>query len=103
MPTNNEQPAHLMVSGRFGSFEIHRGMRVVDKAGQEIAFVAGIAVGEDDERPTHLLIGRLPLTGDYRLASMEIVTVVDVDQLCLCLESGAWDALPQHTSTPRLR
>lgn len=96
MPAQNEHPAHLMVSGRYDTVEIHRGMRVVDEAGQEIGFVAGVVVGEGDERLTHLLIGRLPLTGDYRLASVGIVTAVYPDRICLCLEIGAWDALPQH-------
>lgn len=96
MPAQNEQPAHLMVSGRYETLEIHRGMRVIDEAGQEIGFVAGVVVGECDEKPTHLLIGRLPLTGDYRLAPVSLMTVADPDRICLCLELGAWDALPQH-------
>jgi hypothetical protein len=97
----NERPAHLMVSGRYESIEIHRGMRVVDETGQEIGIVAGVVVGEGNERPLHLLIGRLPLTGDYRLAPVAIVTAVQPDKICLCLELGAWDALPQHV--PQLK
>jgi hypothetical protein len=96
MPAQNEHPAHLMVSGRYESIEIHRGMRVVDETGQEIGIVAGIMVGEENASALHLLIGRLPLTGDYRLAPVAIVTAAHPDKICLCLELGAWDALPQH-------
>lgn len=96
MPAFDERPVHLMVSGRYKTIDIQRGMRVVDEAGQEIGFVAGVIVGEGDKKLTHLLIGRLPLTGDYRLAPVEIVTAVKPEQICLCLEPGAWNALPQH-------
>lgn len=96
MPAQDKQPAHLMVSGRYETIEIHRGMRVIDEAGQEVGFVAGVVVGEGDEKLTHLLVGRLPLTGDYRLAPVGIVTAVNSDRICLCLELVAWDALPQH-------
>jgi len=96
MPAFDERSAHLMVSGRYKTIDIQRGMRVVDEAGQEIGFVAGVVVGKGDEKLTHLLIGRLPLTGDYRLAPVEIVRSVQPEQICLCLEPGAWDALPQH-------
>lgn len=96
MPAPSNQPAHLMVSGRYETVEIHRGMRVIEQTGQEIGFLAGVVVGEDEDKLTHLLIGRLPLTGDYRLAPVEIVTAVGADRICLCLELGAWDALPQH-------
>lgn len=96
MSAQYEKPAHLMVSGRYETFEIRRGMRVVDETWQEIGLIAGVVVGEGDKKLTHLLIGRLPMTGDYRLAPVEIVTAVQPEQICLCLESDAWDALPQY-------
>lgn len=92
----DERPAHLMVSGRYGAYEIQRGMMAVDESGQEVAVVAGVLLGEGDDSATHLLLGRLPLAGDYRLAPVSLVTAVNAERICLCLEPGAWEALPRH-------
>lgn len=96
MAAPDEQPAHLMVSGRYGSREIHRGMLVVDESGRAVAIIAGIALDEDDETATHLLLGRLPPTGDYRLAPIGRVAAIETERICLRLEPGGWNELPRH-------
>lgn len=96
MSENGEPHVRLMVSGRIGGDEVHRGMQVIDESGHDIAYVAGVMVGHDGEDVTALLLGNLPPNGEYSLVPVDLVRSVDSDRLCLCPEAGRLDTLPRH-------
>lgn len=85
---------HLMVSGRIGSDEVHRGMHVTDESGNEIAYVAGVMVCHDGEDVTALLLGHLPPNGDYCLVPVDLVRSVDASRVRL--EASSLDTFPRH-------
>ena len=96
MRGNGEPSSRLMVSGRIGGDEIHRGMRVTDESGREIAYVAGVMVGGEEASVAALLLGSLPPDGDYRLAPVELVMSVDSNQVSLRLEAVSLERLSPH-------
>lgn len=96
MSASDEHETHLMVSGRIGAVEVYRGMVVVDESEEPIAFVAGVLIAGGQTRVSHLLIGRLPPTDDYRMVPVGRLAAVLPDRIGLTMASREWDRLPRH-------
>lgn len=96
MTAHGDHLAHLMVSGQVDTIDIRRGMIVVDGSDEVIAFVAGILLSDDKVRATHLVLGHVPPTDDYRLTPVELIQAVDAERVCLCLEEGGWHNLVKY-------
>lgn len=73
------QQGRMMVNGRFSplnnshSVNINRGMAVWTSTGAEAGFSAGVVVPQDSDEATHLLLGRLPITSEYRLIPVRLI------------------------------
>ncbi len=76
--------------------EIVRGMLVVSRDGHELGKVAAVVVDDLNHEVTHILLGHLPQTPDYRLASVDSVKRVTRGIVTLCILSQDADNLAVH-------
>ena len=76
------QQGRVMVNGRFSplnnnySVKINRGMAVWTSSGAEAGFSAGVVVPQGSDEVTHLLLGRLPITSEYRLIPVWLIECI---------------------------
>lgn len=96
MTATDELPKRLMTNGCINAARVNRGMLIVDSAGRDIGFIAGVVVDSTSESATHLLLGHLPPTGDYRLASVDRITGITTDRVSTSLSPDEWSVLPRH-------
>ncbi len=80
-----------MVNGRIHllhnpniSIELHRGMMILTHDGKEAGFSAGIVINEDEET-VFVLLGRLPVTSEYRLIPIEHIDRINGENIHLSL------------------
>ena len=86
---NSEQQNRVMVNGRFHlprsttSIEVHRGMIIMTGAGEKAGFSAGVVIKAGDEEAAFVLLGRLPVTSEYRLIPTELIERIDDETIHL--------------------
>ncbi len=93
----------IMVNGRVhlprcraALWQIRRGMKVMGGDGREVGFVAAVIVRQAVDSVTHLLLGRIPVTPDYRRVPVTLVEDVDEDTVYLDISHQAVDKLAVH-------
>ena len=93
-----------MVNGRISlpsqqnnpTAEVRRCMRVMSCDGTEVGFVAGVVVDAQSERVSHVLLGHLPVTADYRLIPIHLIDQVLAERIRLTIPDEAIDTLIVH-------
>ena len=84
-----EQQYRVMVNGRFhlphsSTFvEINRGMIIMTSVGEKAGFSAGVVVKPGDEEAAFVLLGRLPVTSEYRLIPTGLIERTDGETIHL--------------------
>lgn len=93
----------LLVSGLIrlgkpeaGLVELRRGMSVADRVGQEAGTVAAVVLDCVRKAVTHVLLGHLPLTADYRLIPLSLIDRIDKETVWLSITGAEIEALPTH-------
>lgn len=76
--------------------EIQRGMKVISSDGREVGFVAAVIIHKDTGGVTHILLGHIPVTSDYRCIPVTLVENVDADTVYLNIIHQAVDKLAVH-------
>ena len=86
---DSEQQNRVMVNGRFHlphsstSIEINRGMIIMTSVGEQAGFSAGVVVKPGDEDAAFVLLGRLPVTSEYRLIPIGLIDRIDGETIHL--------------------
>jgi sporulation protein YlmC with PRC-barrel domain len=93
----------LMVSGTIHleqidstPIEVQRGMIILTREGVEAGRVAAMVIDCRSEEVTHVLLGHVPPTSDYRLVSLNLIDRVDRDVIQLRVTSEDIEKLPVH-------
>ncbi len=93
----------IMVDGRIhlpkpnpAPQEIQRGMKVVSSDGREVGFVAAVIIHRETGSVTHILLGHIPVTPDYRRIPVTLVENVDENIVYLNIIHQAVDKLAVH-------
>jgi hypothetical protein len=80
----------IMVNGRVPlphssgpSVDVHRGMIIMTRAGEKAGFSAGVVVRQADEDAAFVLLGRLPVTSEYRLIPVTLINRIDGETIHL--------------------
>ncbi len=78
------QQNRIMVNGRVSlphnntrSVEVNRGMAIFTNTGVEAGFSAGVIVPQDGDEIDCILLGRLPVTSEYRLIPIGLINHID--------------------------
>ena len=87
---DSAQQTRIMVNGRVSlphsgirSVEIKRGMIILANTGVEAGFSAGVVVPQEDDYAAYVLLGRLPVTSEYRLIPTELIDHIDGENIHL--------------------
>ena len=75
---------------------IRRGMKVLGCDGREVGFVAAVVLCQEAGGVTHLLLGRIPVTPDYRRVPVALVQHVDEEAVYLSINHQAVEKLAVH-------
>ncbi|MCB0016167.1 MAG: hypothetical protein KDE09_00185 [Anaerolineales bacterium] len=93
----------LLVSGLIrlgnpeaGLVELRRGMAVVDRVGHEAGTVAAVVLDCARKAVTHVLLGHLPLTADYRLIPLTLIDRINEETVWLSITGTEIETLPTH-------
>jgi hypothetical protein len=98
------QQGRIMVNGRFFplnnrySVKINRGMVVWTSTGVEAGFSAGVVVPQGSDEATHLLLGRLPITSEYRLIPVQLIARIADENIHLNVDCN--EILKLHLHQP---
>ena len=84
------QQEHIMINGRVylprrnaTAVKINRGMAILTKTGEEAGFSAGVVVPQGMDEATYILLGRLPVTAEYRLIPTKLIARVEDENIHL--------------------
>ena len=84
------QQNRIMVNGRVSlphnntrSVEINRGMVIFANTGVEAGFSAGVIVPQGGDEANYILLGRLPVTSEYRLIPIKSIDHIDGENIHL--------------------
>ena len=101
--SNQVMEEKIMVDGRIhlpsphpATQEIQRGMKVMSSDGREVGFVAAVIIQKETDSVTHILLGHIPVTPDYRRIPVTLVENVDEDTVFLNIIHQAVDKLAVH-------
>jgi hypothetical protein len=101
--SNQVTEEKIMVDGRIhlpkphpATQEIQRGMKVMSSDGREVGFVAAVIIQKETASVTHILLGHIPVTPDYRRIPVTLVENVDEDTVYLNIIHQAVDKLAVH-------
>lgn len=92
----------LMVSGLVGlelgegGMEVRRGMAIFDWNGQKAGVVAAVVMDCRAWIVTHILLGQIPPTADYRLVPLDLIAAVDGEAVRLRILTAEIPRLPCH-------
>ena len=93
----------MMVSGQFHlkgtdgpPVEVRRCMAVLSSDGHELGMVAAVCLDPQTQEVTAVLLGRLPVTSDYRLIPIELIEHVSEDAVHLRITAESVRELAQH-------
>ena len=74
--------------------EVTRGMAIQTNEGQEAGKVAAIVVDSASQQVTHLLLGRLRPSPDYRLIPVNLIEQIAQETVLLGIGSQTVESLP---------
>ena len=101
--SNQAMEEKIMVDGRIHlptphptTQEIQRGMKVMSSDGREVGFVAAVIIQKETGSVTHILLGHIPVTPDYRRIPVTLVENVDENIVYLNVIHQAVDKLAVH-------
>ena len=101
--SNQVMEEKIMVDGRIhlskpnpAPQEIQRGMKVMSSDGREVGFVAAVIIPKEAHNVTHILLGHIPVTPDYRRIPVTLVENIDEDTVYLSIIHQAVDKLAVH-------
>lgn len=93
----------LMVCGRLhlarpdnSVMELRRGMAVKTREGREAGLIAAVILDETSQTISHVLLCHLPVTSDYRLIPVNLITQVVDEAIYLNIARDAIDTLAVH-------
>jgi sporulation protein YlmC with PRC-barrel domain len=105
----NEQPVTMMESGSLATdkmvdsdassgerrrAEVRRGMTVLTSEGHTAGHVAAVVLNSRNGKVTHLVLGRLKQTTEYRLAPVDLVAAVGDGEVLLRIYHPLVESLP---------
>ncbi len=101
---DNKQADRVMENGRIlipnhtTPILICRGMSILTRTGNKAGFSAGVVVPLGAEEATHILLGRLPVTSEYRLIPVALIAQIDLgkEAIYLNIDCVAILQLPLH-------
>ena len=99
---NEEGLEKVMVNGRYHlphtttSQEIQRGMSIVTSLGEKAGFCAGVVVRQGEEDASFVLLGRLPVTAEYRQIPISLIERVKAETIHLNVNCAEILKLPLH-------
>ena len=79
-----------------GPVEVQRGMMILGHDELEAGVVAAVVLDCRNQRVTHILLGHVPPTSDYRLIPLKLIDRIDGQKVWLRASSGKIGALPLH-------
>lgn len=101
MSTRDDLPQTLMESGWIELDPVHhipvvvrRGMTVLTNEGCTAGHVAAVVMDSCSGKVTHLVLGRLIQTLEYRLASIDLIEAVDKEEILLRIFHPVEESLP---------
>ena len=99
----NENQKTIMVSGQLRlkgmagpPVEVRRCMAVLSRDGRELGMVAAVCLDPLTQDVATVLLGRLPVTADYRLIPIDLIDHVSEDAVHLCITAESVQELAQH-------
>lgn len=99
----NENHKTIMVSGQIylegadgPPVEVRRCMAVLSHDGCEMGIVAAVCFDSQTQDVTAVLLGRLPVTSDYRLIPIDLIDHVSEDAVHLRITAESVRELAQH-------
>ena len=99
----NENQKTMMVSGQFHlkgtdgpPVEVRRCMAVLSRDGLELGMVAAVCFDSQTQDVSDVLLGRLPVTADYRLIPIDLIDHVSEDAVHLRITAESMRELAQH-------
>ena len=87
----NEEPQEkVMVNGRFhlpnrATIDICRGMIIMTSVGEKAGFCAGVVVKQDEKEASFVLLGRLPVTSEYRQIPVNLINRIEDEAIHLTI------------------
>jgi len=76
--------------------EVRRGMMIMGQDNQEAGAVAAVVLDFRSQKGTHILLGHLPPTSDYRLIPLNLIDRIDGETLWLRASFEEIEKLPMH-------
>ena len=85
---NDEGRERVIVNGRFhlpnsATIDIRRGMIIMTSVGEKAGFCAGVIVKQSDEYASFVLLGRLPVTSEYRQIPINLIDHIEAETIHL--------------------
>ena len=78
--------------------EVQRGMVILGQNEQEAGVVAAIVLDCPSQKSTHILLGHVPPTSDYRLIPLKLVDRIAGKKVWLRVTTAEIENLPRHQS-----
>ena len=76
--------------------EVQRGMMIMGQDKQEAGVVAAVVLDCRSQKATHLLLGQVPPTSDYRLIPLNLIDRIDGEMVWLRAAVEEIEKLPMH-------
>ena len=102
----NENKRTMMVSGQFRlkgadgpPVEVRRCMAVLSCDGRELGMVAAVCLDPDTQDVAAVLLGRLPVTADYRMIPIALIDHVSEDAVHLRITAESMEELALHIAS----
>ena len=76
--------------------EVQRGMIILGQDQLEAGVVAAVLLDCRSQKTTHILLGRVPPTSDYRLIPLKLIDRIDEGTVWLRATTEAIEKLPRH-------
>ena len=101
---NEEGREKVMVNGRFhppnrAIINIRRGMIIMTNVGEKAGFCAGVIVKQGEEDASFVLLGRLPVTSEYRQIPVSLINHLEAETIHLHVDCAEILKLPLHHPT----
>jgi hypothetical protein len=71
-------------------------MIILGQDEQEVGVVAAVVLDCRSKKSTHILLGHVPPTSDYRLIPLKLIDRIDGEKVWLRASSGKIGKLPLH-------
>ena len=101
----NENQVRMMITGQVhldgldsSAVEVRRCMPVLSCDGRELGMVAAVCLEAHAQDIAAVLLGRLPVTADYRLIPIRLIDRVCADVVHLRITAESAERLAQHAA-----